>query len=312
MPANPRPVESDSAHSKTPQAPGVASAMDRLHSLPQYLLPQRLVTRGVHYITRVRTPWIKNQLIRVFIRYFQVNMSEAAEPDARSYANFNAFFTRRLQPGARPIADGEHTVCCPVDGTVSQIGRIHGYTIFQAKGRYFSLRQLLGDDESRALAFRNGDYTTLYLSPKDYHRIHMPVRGQLREMVHIPGRLFSVSPVSTRVIPNLFARNERVVTLFETDLGPLAMVLVGALNVASIETVWAGPITPPLGTQIRAWRYPQSGPGAISLEKGMEMGRFNMGSTVIVLFGRQAVQWNPGVRPNVPVRMGARLGVRCY
>jgi phosphatidylserine decarboxylase len=239
-------------------------------------------------------------------------MSEAAQPNARGYANFNEFFTRSLRPGARPLADGEHVVCCPVDGTVSQIGRIHEHSILQAKGRYFSLAQLLGGDESRTLAFRDGDYATLYLSPRDYHRIHMPVRGQLREMVHIPGRLFSVSPASTRVIPGLFARNERVVTLFETDQGPLAMVLVGALNVASIETVWAGPITPPLGTRIRARRYPQSGPGAISLEKGMEMGRFNMGSTVIVLFGRQAIQWNPGVRPDDPVRMGANLGTRCH
>lgn len=285
-----------------------ATLGDRCRNLPQYLLPQRLLTHLTYRLTRVRTPWFKNWLIQRFIRHFQVNMAEALEPNPRAYPDFNAFFTRPLKPRARPITPGDHALCCPVDGALSQIGTVAADTLLQAKGRHFSLTTLLGGDPARAQAFQNGSFATLYLSPRDYHRIHMPLTGQLREMVHIPGTLFSVSPLTTRVVPALFARNERVVTLFDTAAGPMALILVGAINVASIETVWAGTITPPLGKSLRHWTYPARGAGAVRLGRGAEMGRFNMGSTVIVLFGPDAVRWEVDLQPGTAVRMGQRLG----
>jgi phosphatidylserine decarboxylase len=281
---------------------------NRLRNLPQYLLPQRLLTRLTYRLTRVRTPWFKNALIQQVARKFRVNLSEALEPNPRAYPDFNAFFTRALKPGARPIAPGDRVVCCPVDGAVSQIGLAESDTLLQAKGRSFSLTALLGGDTERARLFQGGAFATLYLSPRDYHRIHMPLAGRLREMVHIPGKLFSVSPLTTRMVPDLFARNERVAALFDTPAGPMALVLVGAINVASIETVWAGAITPPLGKTIRNWSYPPNGDGAVRLDKGAEMGRFNMGSTVIVLFGQEAVRWEQEIQPGATVRMGQRLG----
>jgi phosphatidylserine decarboxylase len=281
---------------------------DRLCNLPQYLLPQRLLTRLIYRLSRVRTPWFKDFLIRHFIAHFQVDLSEVAEPDPQRYPDFNHFFIRALRAEARPLAAGENTPCCPVDGTVSQVGSITDDTLLQAKGRTFSLTQLLGGEEARALPFRDGCFITLYLSPRDYHRIHLPLRGRLQEMIHIPGTLFSVSPLTTRVVPKLFTRNERVVTLFATAAGPMAMVLVGAIHVAAIETVWAGAITPPLGKTIRHWRYPTTGSAAITLDRGAEMGRFNMGSTVIVLFARNAIRWNPVIYPGASVRMGQKLG----
>ncbi|MFO1371575.1 MAG: archaetidylserine decarboxylase [Candidatus Competibacteraceae bacterium] len=281
---------------------------DRLRHLPQYLLPQRLLTRLTYRLARVRTSWLKNALIRGFARQFQVNLDEALEPDSHAYADFNAFFTRALKPGARPLASGDRVACCPVDGAVSQIGTADADTLLQAKGRTFLLTALLGGDPERAQPFQGGKFATLYLSPRDYHRIHMPLSGRLREMVHIPGQLFSVSPLTTRMAPGLFARNERVAALFDTPVGPMALVLVGAINVASIETVWAGAITPPLGTTVRRWTYPVNGDGAVHLDKGTEMGRFNMGSTVILLLGRNAVRWEGSVQAGMTVRMGQRLG----
>ena len=280
---------------------------DRLHYLAQSLLPQRLLTRLTYRATRVRSPWFKDALIRHFVRHFRVNLAEALEPNARAYPHFNAFFTRALKPGARPIASGNRVICCPVDGAVSQIGVADADTLMQAKGRTFSLTALLGDAE-RAKPFQGGAFATLYLSPRDYHRIHLPLAGRLREMAHIPGKLFSVSPLTARMVDRLFARNERVVTRFDTPAGPMALVLVGAINVASIETVWAGAITSPLGKTIRRWDYPLSGDGTVRLEKGAEMGRFNMGSTVIVLFGPGQVRWEAEIKPGTTVRMGQRLG----
>jgi len=285
-----------------------ASLSDHLRYLPQYLLSQRLLTRLLYRLARVRLRWFKDLLIRQFARRFRVTLDEALEPDAGAYADFNAFFTRALKPGARPVAPGDRTVCCPVDGAVSQIGLAEADTLLQAKGRTFSLTALLGGDPERARPFQGGAFATLYLSPRDYHRIHLPLAGQLREMVHIPGKLFSVSPLTTRMVPELFARNERVATLFDTSAGPMALVLVGAINVSSIETVWAGTITPPLGTTIRRWSYPPNGDGAVRLDKGAELGRFNMGSTVILLFGQGAVRWETEIRPGAAVRMGQRLG----
>jgi phosphatidylserine decarboxylase len=297
------PFDSEHRHERHPVSLG-----DYLRNLPQYLYPQRLITGWVYRLTRVQTPWLRDRLIRFFIRRFGVDMSEAAEPDPLRYTDFNQFFTRPLRPDARPLAVGEGVLCCPVDGAVSQAGVIVDDSLLQAKGQTFSLMQLLGGDEERARPFRNGSFVTLYLAPRDYHRIHMPLPGRLQEMVHIPGRLFSVSPLTTRMVPGLFARNERVATIFATQAGPMAIVLVGAINVSSIETVWAGTITPPLARQLRQWRYPETGSGVVTLDKGAEMGRFNMGSTIIVLFGKDRVRWDPIIQPAALVRMGQRLG----
>lgn len=294
--------------SPEPVPPATVAFLDQLRNLPQHLLPQRLLTRICHRLTRVRTPWFKNLLIRQFIEHFQVDMSEALEPDPSRYADFNHFFTRALRRDVRPLAGGDRDLCCPVDGAVSQLGSIQDGRLFQAKGKSFSLLTLLGGDEARAHPFSGGSFATLYLSPRDYHRIHMPLLGVLREMVHIPGRLFSVSPLTTRMVPDLFGRNERVAAVFATPAGPMAMVMVGAINVASIETVWSGTVTPPLGTRIERWVYPETGAGSVHLEKGEEMGRFNMGSTVIVLFAAGAVRWDAAIAADVRVRMGQKLG----
>ena len=290
-----------------------ATLADQLRNLPQYLLPQRLSSRAAYRLTRITTPWFKNRMIRAFCAHFGVDLSEAVEPNPEAYEHFNAFFTRALNAAARPLAPGQNTLCSPVDGTVSQLGRIDDGQIFQAKGRQFSLTALLGGTAARAEPFRHGWFATLYLSPRDYHRIHMPLAGELREMVHIPGRLFSVSPLTTRVVPELFARNERVVNLFDTASGPLAVVMVGAINVASMETVWAGTVTPPLGSQIRTWRYPKGAADSITLAKGAEMGRFNMGSTVILIMpqsvaGADTPLWDQTLSAGTPVRMGQKLG----
>jgi phosphatidylserine decarboxylase len=232
-------------------------------------------------------------------------MSEAIEEDIRAYPDFNSFFTRALKPDARPLATEANAILCPVDGAVSQAGKIDGDAIFQAKGHSFSLQTLLGGHKAWHSKFENGLFATLYLSPKDYHRIHMPLTGTLQEVIHVPGRLFSVNPVTTRKVPGLFARNERVACLFETEHGPMGMVLVGAINVASIETVWQGVITPPAGKRIQSWDY---GDKNLVLQTGEEMGRFNMGSTVILLFGPQQVEWTDSVTAEAPVKMGELLG----
>lgn len=278
---------------------------DWLKAWPQYPLPQHMLSRVVHRLARNESPGFKRWLIRAFARRFRVDMSEALTPDLDSYASFNAFFTRALRADARPLAAAG--AACPVDGSVSQRGTIHDGRIFQAKGRSFSTLELVGGNEDIAQHFTDGSFATLYLSPRDYHRIHMPLDGHLRQMVHVPGRLFSVNPPTTRAVPRLFARNERVVTVFDTPAGPMALVLVGALFVASIETVWAGEVTPPHGRQIRRWDYPAAGDGSVKLARGEEMGRFNMGSTVIVLFGQDAAGWAPEIEADAPVRVGQAL-----
>lgn len=283
------------------------SLSDYLKAWPQYLLPTHALSRVMHALTRSGNPLMRRWFMRWFVRHYRVDMRLAREPDLDSYANFNAFFTRALRPDARPIVGGEKTIACPVDGAVSQAGPIHADRIFQAKGQDYSLLQLLGGDRQWAEKFTDGSFATLYLSPRDYHRIHMPLDAKLRAMTHVPGRLFSVNAATARVIPGLFARNERVVTYFDTEAGPMAMVLVGAIFVASIETVWAGEITPPAGKRVRHWDY--QGEEARKFAKGEEMGRFNMGSTVIVLFGRDAVQWAEAITAGAPVQMGQQLGV---
>ena len=279
---------------------------DYVKAWPQYLLPTHALSRVMHALTRSSNPLMRRWFMRWFVKQYRVDMSLAQEPNLDSYANFNDFFTRALRPEVRPVVSDEKAIACPVDGVVSQAGPIRDGRIFQAKGQDYSLLQLLGGDEQWAKKLTDGSFATLYLSPRDYHRIHMPLTGKLTAMSHVPGRLFSVNAATARVIPGLFARNERVITYFDTEAGPMAMVLVGAIFVASIETVWAGEITPPAGKQVRHWDY--QGNDAREFARGEEMGRFNMGSTVIALFGRDAMQWADSITPGAPVQMGQHLG----
>jgi phosphatidylserine decarboxylase len=282
-----------------------ASWLDYLKSWPLYPLPQHAISRLTYKLTRIETAWFKNAFIRWFAGHYRVDWSEALHPRPEDYSHFNAFFTRPLRDGVRPTAGGEDTVVSPADGHISQIGNIDQDAVFQAKGHSFSVTELLGGDSERAAAFRDGQFVTVYLSPRDYHRVHMPLRGKLRQTVYVPGRLFSVAAHTTRTIPRLFARNERLVSIFDGDAGPMAMVLVGAINVAAIETVWAGLVTPPRRPGVEAEDYQQAD---IELSRGEEMGRFNMGSTVILLFGKNRVRWLDGLQAEQAVQMGQALG----
>ena len=279
----------------------------RLFILSQYLLPHHLLSRLIGYAADCRVAWFKNRLIGWFAKQYQVDMSEAQVEDLEAFEHFNAFFTRALKPGARPLAQGPDAVLCPADGAVSQLGKIEHGRIFQAKGHSFSLVELLGGDTERANPFMGGAFATIYLSPKDYHRVHMPLAGTLREMVYVPGRLFSVNQSTAENVPELFARNERVVCLFDTERGPMAVVLVGAMIVASIETVWAGLVTPPKRS-LKTFRYDEAARVPIVLDKGAELGRFKLGSTAIVLFGADQVQWAQELAAGSPVQMGQLLG----
>jgi phosphatidylserine decarboxylase len=279
------------------------SVTDRLFVLLQYLLPQHAISRLVHRATRVRTTWFKNALIRTFIRTFRVDMADAADSDVNAYEHFNAFFTRSLHPESRPLPESPEDLACPVDGTVSMTGQGLDGELIQAKDRRFRLDDLLGDRDM-AEELSGGVFATLYLAPFDYHRIHMPADGRLTRMHYIPGRLFSVNAATVRSVPRLFARNERVVCRFETPHGPMAMVLVGALNVGSIETVWAGEVAPSRPRERRTVAYD----AGINLGRGEEMGRFNMGSTVIVVFPAGRVSLKDDLDPGEQVRMGQILG----
>jgi phosphatidylserine decarboxylase len=282
---------------------------DKLFLASQYLAPHHLVSRFFGMASQCRVPAVKDWMIRTFIRRYAVDMREAANPNPKAYEHFNAFFTRELKSGVRPIERSKSAVVCPADGAISQIGTIDGERVFQAKGHHFSVVDLLGGSPARAEPFLGGEFATIYLSPKDYHRVHMPATGVLREMVHIPGRLFSVNPLTARNVPGLFARNERVACLFDTDQGPMAVVLVGAMIVGSIETVWQGPVVP-IRQRVSSRRYdlPQGVASLVRLERGAEMGRFKLGSTVVVLFSPQRMSWNPSLIETSPVRMGETLG----
>ncbi len=283
-----------------------ASWLDHCKAWPQRLLPHHLLSRGMHALTRSRNPLIRRPLINFFLRQFQIDLSQAEIQDPTRFNTFNEFFTRALRESARPLCQEDDALLSPVDATVSQFGTLDDGAILQAKGKAFDLIALLGGDESRAAPFRDGHFVTLYLSPRDYHRIHMPLSGTLREMVYVPGRLFSVSPATTRALPDLFARNERVTLIFDTEIGPLAMVLVGALFVGSIETVWAGEVTPPPGKRVRAWRY--EGPAQPEpFTAGDEVGRFNMGSTVILLTPPETLSWDSCVSCEQKFVMGQRI-----
>ncbi|HAX09146.1 MAG TPA: phosphatidylserine decarboxylase [Marinobacter hydrocarbonoclasticus] len=280
--------------------------LDKLFVLSQYVTPQLAVSRLAGRLADSEsTPALKNRVIKWFIGRYGVNMSEAAEPDFTAYPTFNAFFTRALKPGARTIDPAPETLTSPVDGAISQIGQISTDRVFQAKGQSFSLTELLGGDDERAEPFREGEFATIYLSPKDYHRIHMPMAGTLKEMVYVPGKLFSVNPVTAENVPNLFARNERVACLFDTEAGPMAMVLVGAMIVGSVETTWGGVVAPNSG-KVTQWQY--SGEDAVRFEKGQEMGRFRLGSTVVLVMPRGAVKWQPNQVAEKTVQLGEAFG----
>ena len=279
---------------------------DKLFVLSQYITPQLGVSNLAGRLAdNDRSPALKNRVIKWFIGRYGVDMSEAAEPNPEAYATFNDFFTRELKPGIRPLADGEKTLVSPVDGAISQLGQVTGDRVFQAKGQSFSLSELLGGEEATTAPFADGEFSTIYLSPKDYHRIHMPMAGTLRQMIHVPGKLFSVNPVTAENVPNLFARNERVVCIFDTASGPMALVLVGAMIVGSVETRWAGVVVPG-SRQVTSTLY--EGEQTISFDKGEEMGRFRLGSTVIVVMPKGAVSWNSNQVAGKTVRMGEAFG----
>ncbi len=269
----------------------------------QYLLPHRLLSRIAYGVARIRTVWFKDWLIALVVRKFNVDLSEAADPEPRNYLHFNAFFTRELRPGVRTVDADPAVLVMPADGKVSQAGRIEAGRIFQAKGQSFTAAELLGD-EALAAPYADGWFANLYLSPRDYHRVHMPWTGTLVETLHVPGRLFTVSPWGVQAIPRLFARNERLVCHFDTAFGPMCSVMVGALLVSGVESVWNGEEIPPYAHKPvrRDWR----GRG-ITLERFAEMARFNYGSTVIVLFPPDAVTLDP-FATQAPTRIGQRLG----
>jgi phosphatidylserine decarboxylase len=271
---------------------------DRLKVLPQYLMPKQAMTRLAGHYASKPLGGLTTSTIRRFVTRYGVNMEEAAEPDIAAYKTFNDFFTRALKPGARPLAQAP--LICPVDGAISQVGRIEGHQVYQAKGRTFTTAALVGGDEPLAAQFQDGLFANLYLSPKDYHRIHMPAAGRLVRMVHVPGELFSVNPTTARGVPGLFARNERVVCVFDNDhLGRWVLVLVGATIVGSMATVWHGVIQ--RSGPVRAWDY---APGQVTLAQGDEMGRFLLGSTVVMLFPKSDLRFNPAWRPGGTIRMG--------
>ncbi|MCB1800388.1 MAG: phosphatidylserine decarboxylase [Gammaproteobacteria bacterium] len=277
--------------------------LDHLGTNLLRILPQHLLAAGMYRIARSRRPWLKNLLIDRISQRYGVDMSEAAEPHAQTYASFNDFFTRALKDDARPIAP--NAIVSPADGRVSQIGGIDGDSLVQAKGHNFSLQALLAGDRTAAMAFEDGSFTTIYLSPKDYHRVHIPYAGTLRSMVFVPGDLFSVSEATTQLVPGLFARNERVICHFDTELGPMAVILVGAIFVGSMQTVWHGEVRARRGQPTR-WSY--QGEQAPRFAAGEEIGRFNMGSTVIVLLPPGAVDWDRSLQAGSAVRMGQALG----
>ncbi len=278
---------------------------DRLAVLPQYLLPKQALTTLAGKFASARLGGLTTSVIRWFVGRYNVNMAEAANPDIASYTSFNDFFTRALKPGARPLAPAD--LICPVDGAISQFGPIAKDQVFQAKGHTYSTTALVGGDAAAAARFDNGHFATLYLSPRDYHRIHMPCAGELTRMVHVPGDLFSVNPTTARGVPGLFARNERVVCFFESAQGPFVLVLVGATIVGSMATVWHGQVNPPRTGVLRQWDYAK---GQVNLQQGEEMGRFLLGSTVVMLFPQGPLQFNPQWSPTRPIQLGEAMAQR--
>lgn len=278
---------------------------DRAHTLLQYSLPHHLLSRAIGLLTNSRIPWLKNWMIEKFIQVYGVDMQTALQPDPLQYTDFNSFFTRALRPDARPIESDENAIICPVDGCISQFGNIDDDQLIQAKGIKYSLHQLLGGSPERAQPFCHGQFMTIYLAPKDYHRVHMPIAGQLKETVYVPGRLFSVNPRTTETVPGLFARNERLVAIFETTLGKVAVIMVGAMLVASINTSWTGMITPAVQRAVDIKDYSSA---SVYLNRADEMGYFQLGSTVILLFEPNRMQWSDHLATNQTVQLGQLLG----
>lgn len=283
--------------------------LDKLKTLPQYCVPQHGLTWLMGKLAASQRTGLKNFAIQKFIDAYGVDMSQSLIEDPTEFACFNDFFIRHLKPGLRPITDDPKAIISPADGAISQIGRIEGGKIIQAKGHHFTVKELLGGDIHRAEPFFGGNFATIYLAPKDYHRVHMPVTGKLQEMIYIPGKLFSVSDTTARSVPQLFSRNERAVCFFEHNGARVAVILVGAMIVASMNTVWHGDITPPRAKKVRQWQYPNPKTEAITLQRGDEMGYFKLGSTVIVLFEKEQMQWNEDIQAHMPVQMGQTLGV---
>ena len=275
---------------------------DRLAVLPQYLMPKQALTVLAGRFASARLGGLTTWVIRKFVARYRVNMAEAANPDPAAYPTFNEFFTRALKDGVRPISDA--TLICPVDGAISQCGKIEQDQVFQAKGHHYSTTALVGGDSALAAQFQDGHFATLYLSPRDYHRIHMPAAGRLTRMIHVPGDLFSVNPTTARGVPGLFARNERVVCVFDSAAGPFVLVLVGATIVGSVATPWHGVVTPPRSGALREWRYDTQ---RIELAQSEEMGRFLLGSTVVMLFPKGPLKFNPAWEAGRPVQLGEAM-----
>ena len=278
---------------------------DRLAVLPQYLFPKQALTAFAGWVSSHERGWITTEIIRRFVAKYQVNMAEALDSDVGSYTTFNNFFTRALKPGARPIAAAD--LVSPVDGAISQFGSIERDQIFQAKGHSYTTTAVVGGDAQLAAQYEHGSFATLYLSPRDYHRIHMPCDGRLVRMIYVPGDLFSVNPGTARGVPGLFARNERVVCVFESERGPFVLILVGATIVGSMATVWHGVVNPPRGKALREWHYPNKPTSVIRLKKGEEMGRFLLGSTVVMLFPKGPLAFNPEWAPGKVIRLGEAM-----
>ena len=278
---------------------------DKLFIRLQHLIPQHGLSRAAGWLASTENTLLKNTFINWFVKRYNVDMSLAAEENPLAYSCFNHFFTRALKPGARPIDSNVDVIVCPADGAISQLGKIIDGRIFQAKGQSYTALELLGGDESLAAEFSDGNFATVYLSPRDYHRVHMPYAGKLRAMVSVPGELFSVNTVTAENVPRLFSRNERAVAIFDTDIGPMAIVLVGAMIVAGIETIWDGQIAPFASREISTSLYPYQN---ITLNKGDEMGRFKLGSTAVVLFAKDKIQWDDQFKAASPTKMGERMG----
>ena len=282
----------------------MAKLMDFIKVTPQYFIPKHMLSSGMHWFMQVETPWIKNNVIKLLTKIYGINVSEAADEDINNYPHFNAFFTRALKPEARPIDDTPNCWVSPVDGLISQSTHIEGNKIIQAKCHPYTVEALVGGDISYAKQFNNGDAAVIYLSPKDYHRIHIPVDAKLLSMTYVPGDLFAVNPATVREVDGLFARNERLVIRFENDQGPFCLIMVGAIFVGSMETVWEGKITPDYEPTIQHWDYLDDN---IQFSKGDEIGRFNMGSTVVLLTTKDQLPELGKIHSDTPIKMGELL-----
>ncbi len=280
------------------------NVIDKIKIGFQYWIPKHALTRLVGKLASAKLGGVTTAIIRLFIKQYHVNMDEAQFSDPAHFKTFNDFFIRELQENARPVTEGKSVLTHPADGCVSQFGPIENGRLIQAKGHDFSAQELLGGDAALYNEFKDGNFATIYLSPRDYHRVHMPCDGVLRQMIYIPGDLFSVNPLTAENVPNLFARNERVVCIFDTEHGPMAQVLVGATIVGSIDVIWSGTITPPTGNTVHRWDYPALGDKSVTLKKGQEMGLFKLGSTVINLFAKDKVIFDDSMQNGVSTRMG--------